>query len=106
MSHDFAEFFYILNKPTKPNQAIVTKMVVYPNPIPSSSFKLSFELQEQTPIAIKIYDLTGLLQHEQNLSTHGTGLQEQMIDFNAPTGNYILNLYYNDQVLRTILIKK
>lgn len=87
-------------------QAIVTKMVVYPNPIPSNIFKLSFDLQEQTPIAIKIYDMTGLLKHQQNLSTTSTGLQEQMIDFNAPTGNYILNLYYNDQVLQTILIKK
>jgi uncharacterized protein len=87
-------------------QAIVSKMVVYPNPIPSNNFKLSFELKEQTPIAIKIYDMTGLLKHEQNLSTTSTGLQEQMIDFNAPAGNYILNLYYNDQVLRTILIKK
>jgi hypothetical protein len=37
-------------------QAIVSKMVVYPNPIPSNSFKLSFDLKEQTPIAIKIYD--------------------------------------------------
>ena len=89
-----------------PTQAIVSKMVVFPNPIPSNSFKLSFDLQEQTPIAIKIYDLSGLLKHEQNLATNGTGLQEQMIDFKAPTGNYILNLYYNDQVLRTILIKK
>jgi uncharacterized protein len=86
--------------------AVVSKMVVYPNPIPSNSFKLSFDLKEQTPIVIKIYDLTGLLKHEQNLSTTGTGIQEQMIDFNAPTGNYILNLYYHDQVLRTILIKK
>jgi uncharacterized protein len=87
--------------------AIVSKMLVYPNPIPSRSFELSFDLKEQTPIAINIYDMTGLLKHEQNLSTTSTGLQEQMIDFNAPAGNYILNLYYNnDQVLRTILIKK
>jgi hypothetical protein len=89
-----------------PTQAIVSKMVVYPNPVTTESFKLSFDLKEQTPISIKIYDLTGLLKHEQNLNTSGTGLQEQMIPFIATTGNYILNLYYNDQVLRTILIKK
>jgi TPR repeat protein len=89
-----------------PTQAIVSKMVVYPNPVTADSFKLSFDLKEQTPISIKIYDLTGLLKHEQNLNTSGTGLQEQMIPFIATTGNYILNLYYNDQVLRTILIKK
>ena len=91
---------------TDPTQAIVSKMVVYPNPVTVDSFKLSFDLKEQTPISIKIYDLTGLLQHQQSLNTSGTGLQEQIIDFTATTGNYILNLYYNDQVLRTILIKK
>jgi uncharacterized protein len=80
--------------------------VVFPNPIVSDSFKLSFELAAQTPIAIKIYDLMGLLKHQQNLITSGTGQQEQSINFNAPKGNYILNLYYNDQVLRTILIKQ
>ncbi len=86
--------------------AIVSKMEVFPNPVTSNSFKLSFQLLEQTPIAIKIYDLSGMLKHQQNLYTTGTGLQEQMINFNANSGNYILNLYYNDQVLRTILIKK
>lgn len=89
-----------------PTQAIVSKMVVYPNPVTADSFKLSFDLKEQTPISIKIYDLTGLLKHEQQLTTQGTGLQEQTIPFTAPTGNYILNLYYNNQVIRTILIKK
>ena len=39
---------------------IVSKMVVYPNPVTNNSFKLSFVLKEQTPISIKIYDLTGL----------------------------------------------
>ena len=89
-----------------PTQALVSKLVVYPNPIPADHFKLSFELAAQTPIAIKIYDLMGLLKHQQNLITSGTGQQEQSINFNAPKGNYILNLYYNDQVLRTILIKQ
>lgn len=93
-------------QPLDPSAAIVSKLVVYPNPIPADSFKLSFDLAEQTPISIKIYDLMGLLKYQQNLTTTGTGLQEQMIDFTAPTGNYILNLYYNDQVVRTILIKQ
>jgi len=56
-----------------PTQALVSKLVVYPNPIPADHFKLSFELAAQTPIAIKIYDLMGLLKHQQNLITSGTG---------------------------------
>ena len=89
-----------------PNQAIVSKMVVYPNPVTANSFKLNFDLKEQTPVNIKIYDMMGVLKHQQQLSTQGTGLQEQIIGFNANTGNYILNLYYNDQVIKTILIKQ
>ena len=91
---------------TNPSEAIVSKLLVYPNPVTTNSFKLSFDLAAQTPITIKIYDLSGLLKHKQKITTNGTGLQEQISDFNAPTGNYILNLYYNDHVLRTILIKK
>ena len=102
--------YLILERPQErvydPNQAIVSKMVVYPNPVTSNSFKLSFDLAAQTPITIKIYDMVGLLKHQQNLSITGTGLQEQIIDFAAPAGNYILNLFYNDQVARTILIKQ
>ncbi|MBP6411574.1 MAG: SEL1-like repeat protein [Pseudarcicella sp.] len=91
---------------TDTTHAIVSKVVIYPNPVASESFKLSFDLKEQTPIAIKIYDFSGNLKYEQNLNTSGIGLQEQMIPFRALKGNYILNLYYNNQVLRTILIKK
>ena len=102
--------YLILQSPQEvaidPTQAIVSKLVVFPNPVTNNSFKLSFELAAQTPINIKIYDLMGLLKHQQNLITSGTGQQEQSIHFNAQSGNYILNLYYNDQVVRTILIKK
>ncbi|WP_418262575.1 T9SS type A sorting domain-containing protein [Flavobacterium faecale] len=87
-------------------EILVSKLVIYPNPVPTNSFKLSFDLAEQTPINIKIYDMMGLIKHQQNLTTTGTGLQEQNIDFNAPAGNYILNLYYNNQIVRTILIKQ
>lgn len=89
-----------------PTPAIVSKMLVYPNPVTADSFKLSFDLKEQTPISIKIYDLSGNLKHEQQLTTSGIGLQEQIIGFIAAANNYILNLHYNDQVIRTILIKK
>ena len=102
--------YLILERPQErvfdPTQALVTKMVIYPNPVTANSFKLSFDLATQTPISIKIYDMMGLLKHQQQLTTQGTGLQEQMIDFNATTGNYILNLFYNDQVVKTILIKQ
>ncbi|MFH6991772.1 T9SS type A sorting domain-containing protein [Flavobacterium sp. FlaQc-48] len=87
-------------------QAVVSHMVVYPNPVTAESFNLSFKLKEQTPIKVRIYDLNGILRFEQQLSTDNTELQEQTIPFSAPSGNYILNLYYNEQVLRTILIKK
>ena len=102
--------YLILQSPQEQTQAaaeiLVSQLVVYPNPIPTNSFKLSFDLVEQTPISIKIYDMYGLLKHQQNLNTNGTGMQEQMIDFSAPAGHYILNLYYNNQVVRTILIKQ
>lgn len=87
-------------------QALVSKMVVYPNPVKEDNFKLSFDLAAKTPIYIKIYDLSGLLKYQQHLSITNTGLQQQIIPFAVPKGNYILNLYYKDQVLRTILIKK
>jgi TPR repeat protein len=87
-------------------EAVVSHMVVYPNPITAESFKLSFKLKEQTPINIRIYDLNGLLKFQQQLSIDSSELQEQTIPFSAPAGNYILNLYYNDKVLRTILIKR
>ena len=93
-------------EPELATQAIVSQLVVYPNPVTSTSFKLSFELATPTDISISIYDFTGFLVSTQKLTTSGTGLQEQTIPFVAPTGNYILNLYYNDQVIKTILIKK
>ncbi len=86
--------------------ALVSKLTVFPNPVTAQNFKLSFELKEQTPIKIGIYDFTGLLVHQENITTHGLGLQEQIIPFTAQPGNYILNLYYGNQVIRTILIKK
>ena len=86
--------------------AIVTHLVVYPNPVTQGRFNLYFDLAEQTPITIKIFDLMGMLKHEQQLTTASVGQQEQSIGFTAPAGNYILNLYYGSQVLRTILIKK
>jgi TPR repeat protein len=85
---------------------VVSQLVVYPNPVTSSSFQLSFELATPTDISISVYDFTGFLVRTQKLTTSGTGLQEQTIPFVAPTGNYILNLCYNDQVIKTILIKK
>ena len=102
--------YLILQSPQEQTQAaaeiLVSQLVVYPNPIPTNSFKLSFDLAEQTNITIKIYDMFGQLKHQQNLNTNGTGPQEQNIEFNASPGNYILNLYYNNQVVRTILIKQ
>ena len=102
--------YLILQSPQEQTQQtaeiLVSKLVVYPNPIPANSFKLSFDLAEQTPITIKIYDMFGQLKHQQNLTTTGTGLQEQNIAFNAPSGHYILNLYYNNQIVKTILIKQ
>jgi uncharacterized protein len=102
--------YLILQSPQEqsldPSAAIVSKLVVYPNPVTTNSFTLSFDLKEQTPITLKIYDLMGMPKHQQKLTTTGTGQQEQIIDFNAAAGNYILNLFYNDQVVRTILIKK
>lgn len=102
--------YLILERPqdrvVDPQEVLVSNMVVYPNPVKTSSFKLSFDLAAQTSLEIKIYDMTGLLKHQQNLITAGTGLQEQIIHFAAPAGNYILNLFYNDQVARTILIKQ
>ncbi|AWG22286.1 hypothetical protein FFWV33_12535 [Flavobacterium faecale] len=89
-----------------PANTIVSHLVVYPNPVTSNSFKLSYELTIPTEISIRIYDFMGLLKSTQKLTTTGTGLQEQIIPFNASAGNYILNLYYNDQVIKTILIKK
>ncbi|TDD98571.1 T9SS type A sorting domain-containing protein [Flavobacterium cellulosilyticum] len=93
-------------EPELTTQAIVSQLVVYPNPVTSTSFKLSFELAAQTDISIGIYDFTGFLVSTQKLTTTSTGPQEQIIPFTAPAGNYILNLYYNDQVIKTILIKK
>lgn len=93
-------------EPELATQAIVSQLVVYPNPVTSTSFKLSFELADQTDVSISIYDFTGFLVGTQKLTTTGTGTQEQIIPFTAPAGNYILNLYYNDQVIKTILIKK
>ncbi|MEL1242235.1 T9SS type A sorting domain-containing protein [Flavobacterium flavipallidum] len=77
-------------------------MVVYPNPVAGNSFKLNFELKEQTPVSMRIYDLNGILKSQQQLITSGIGMQEQIIPFSAPSGNYILNLYYNNQVIKTI----
>jgi hypothetical protein len=88
------------------SEKIVTRLVVYPNPVTANQFNLYFDLAQQTPISVKIYDMMGLLKHEQQLTTIGTGQQNQIINFNAPTGNYILNLYYGDHILRTILIKQ
>ena len=101
--------YLILQSPQEqsiPLAGIVSKLLVYPNPVTTNSFRLSFDLKEQTPITLKIYDLMGMPKYQQKLTTTGTGTQEQIIDFNAKAGNYILNLFYNDQVIRTILIKK
>jgi uncharacterized protein len=87
-------------------QHIVSQLLVYPNPVTTGQFNLYFDLAQQTPITVKIYDLMGLQHYEQQLTTTGTGQQEQAINFNAPAGNYVLNLYYGSYVLRTILIKK
>jgi uncharacterized protein len=87
-------------------QHIVSQLLVYPNPITTGQFNLYFDLAQQTPITVKIYDLMGVQYHEQQLTTTGTGQQEQAINFTAPAGNYVLNLYYGSYVLRTILIKK
>ncbi|MFM9826135.1 T9SS type A sorting domain-containing protein [Flavobacterium sp.] len=94
------------NKPDPAATGIVSHLVVYPNPVTTNSFKLSFELVEQTDIKIKIYDFTGFLVAKQQITTTSLGLQEQNIAFDAPTGNYILNLYYGNEVIKTILIKK
>lgn len=84
----------------------VSQLLVYPNPVTTGQFNLYFDLAEQTPIRVKIYDLMGVQHYEQQLTTTGTGQQEQAINFTAPRGNYVLNLYYGSHVLRTILIKK
>jgi len=94
------------NEPNPAANEIVSQLVVYPNPVTSTSFKLSFELAEQTDISIRIYDFTGFLVAKQKLTTTTLGLQEQNIAFDAPLGNYILNLYYGNEVIKTILIKK
>ncbi|NRS87714.1 TPR repeat protein [Flavobacterium sp. 7E] len=86
--------------------ANVSKVVVYPNPITSNSFQLSYELTTPTEIIISIYDFNGLLKSSQKVSRTSSGIQEHLIPMNLPAGYYILNLNYNNQVIKTILIKK
>ncbi len=75
-------------------EAIVTRLLVYPNPVTAGQFNLYFDLAQQTPITVRIFNLMGVQKYEQKLTTYGTGQQEQIIPFTAPAGNYILNLYY------------
>lgn len=84
----------------------VSQAIVYPNPVTANSFNLSYELTEPTDIRVKIYSLNGSLVSEQNFKSTQTGPQRQNIQFDSPPGNYILNLYYGSEVIKTILIKK
>ncbi|CAI2768200.1 T9SS type A sorting domain-containing protein [Flavobacterium collinsii] len=85
---------------------IISQVIIYPNPVTANSFNLSYELTEPTDISIEIYSFTGFLVSEQKLKTIQEGLQQQNIQFNGPSGNYILNLHYGTKVIKTILIKK
>jgi uncharacterized protein len=85
---------------------IVSKLMVNPNPIFGNSFKLSFELKEKTEINAAIYDFAGIKISQQKITTTAKGPQEQTLSLNGPAGNYILNLYYGNEVIKTILIKK
>jgi uncharacterized protein len=105
---DEKPMFLLLQRKATQNDATaaVSNLTIFPNPVTTQDFKLSFELKEQTPISVAVYDFSGLLISKENITTTGIGLQEQNIPFTAQPGNYILNLYYGDQVIRTILIKK
>ncbi|MFW0739913.1 T9SS type A sorting domain-containing protein [Flavobacterium sp. T12S277] len=83
-------------------QQILSQLIVYPNPVTSDSFNLSFELAEYTDISVDIYSFTGFLVNQQKLKTSDSGHQELAIPFNAPPGNYILNLKYGAKMIKTI----
>lgn len=90
---------------TTEDSAILSKILIYPNPF-NSSFELSFDLTETTNVTASVHSLSGQTLFTTQWNKLDQGTQNKTISLNVPTGYYLLRLTYGNEVKTSILIKK
>jgi len=102
----FQGFVQPLSLRVSPSKEIVPELqwLAYPNPF-HSSLTLKFSQKFSSPASLELYSVLGQKVWSGELPANQTLIQ--LVDFNRlPAGQYLLRLYYSNQVLTKYLLKR
>ena len=87
------------------NESIIHNVGVFPNPS-KNDFRLTFETLEPSDMEVQIYDLQGRLMENIRNAEIQPGVNEVVVGKSLPSGMYILQLKYGDEIEVLQLVKQ
>ena len=81
------------------------RIIATPNPF-STQFDITFELQEESDVYVRLYDIYGKLVFNESLGRIAAGTHTESVMPNVLDGTYVLNVKAGRRILRTIIVKK
>ncbi len=102
---DYSEPVYFPELPTEErriveiqNEDLVSNISIYPNPA-SSYLNVLYDLKEHENLSLQLVDMTGKVVHQRQLNQSQD--EVTLITENYPTGQYILSIYADKQLIES-----